>query len=177
MCHPICYLECMLKAVIVSSALVASSAAGAVALSVLHNRTFEVETRVFTAPAPVVRSYVAPTPTPEQTVPLAQQTDLPAVTAETPTPLAKIIKKESILTPVSLGSVASAAPEPAVPIARSLPTSVKRPEAAPRIAFTQDNGLSEPTAPVIVGQVAQSALAPIAQQTRVIPAYTIGVYR
>lgn len=176
----------MIRSLIICSALVASSAAGAVALSVLHDTTGDYSVRTL-APAPqevIEPRFVIPTfaPAPKPAAPVVIEAalhDAPVMPA-----IGNTMTDE---TPVALSAPTLTVRPVAPSIARSAPTPRATPVVKPRKvtpkAVANARAVRTQTvrtlqkrynAPVIVSQTpAFSATA----RTTVAPEYLIGVYR
>lgn len=177
----------MIRSLIICSALVASSAAGAVALSVLHDTTGDYTVRTL-APAPqetIEARFVIPTfaPAPKPAAPVVMEAalrDAPVmptiggtVTDETPVSLSSPVLE---IVPAVVPSIAKSAPAPRVrPVSKTTKITPSA-MATARAVRTQTVRTIQKrhSAPVIVTQThAFSATA----RPSLAPEYLIGVYR
>lgn len=165
----------MIRSFLFCSALVASSGAGAVALSVMHDTAFNVEVGAFAEPENS-DAFVIPAFAPVRSI----SDERPAVFNSASTPVltqpSQRAQERIFLTPVSTGpnEAVSSIQEPTGDVqvirAQPLPTAVK-PQA--RVVSEKKHMM----APKIVPQVTRSFSEPVVRTTAVAPKYIIGVYR
>lgn len=165
--HPACYIAGMIRSFILCATLVASSAAGAVALSVVHGAAFEMEVGNFAAPE-LEPSFVIPAFAPST----LQSVSGSVASMAQDAPVQE--RADPVVEPVlaALGSPADSmeviGPDAGVaPLRVPAKAVVERPRPNPQIV----------QAPRIVPQVAQEMARPVSRVTVVEPKYYIGVYR